>query len=137
VEAQISIVVANSSPQAKAKDDNANAEVKKLLKAIFEAEKLKWPNGDKVQIADQPKTEISKAFYEKFIGKSAKKVRMKWMKLVLSGQANAPTKCKNDAAVKEAVSKNPNTVGYISTESLDDSVKEILRLESADLAKGK
>ena len=50
-------------------------------------------------------------------------------KLVLSGQAVTPIKAQNDDEVKKNVSGKPNAIGYISTKSLDSSVKEIFKIE--------
>ena len=119
-DAQISVVVASSSSQKATKDE---------LKEIFAGAKLTWSNGNKVQVADQPETEAGKKFYDDFVGKSVVQVRTQWTKLVLSGQASAPTKCADNDAVKKAVAGNPNAVGFISTSALDGTVKEISRVE--------
>jgi len=120
VQAQISIVVGKSSTQKAEMND---------LKQVFSGTKVTWSNGSKVQVADQAETEAGKKFYDKFIGKTATQVRTQWMKLVLSGQASAPVKCGDDAAVKKVVADNPNAVGYISTAALDGTVKEIGRID--------
>ena len=121
-QAQISVVVAESSRQTAGASE---------IKQIFTGAKLVWAGGEKVLVADQPESAISKAFYEKFVGKSVSQVRTEWMKLVLSGQATAPKKCAGDAAVKEFLSDNPNAVGYISSSALDERVKEIHRVSAA------
>ncbi len=119
-EAQISIVVASSSSQEASKTE---------LKEIFSGARLTWSNGSKIQVVDQPETEVGKKFYEGFVGKSVIQIRTQWTKLVLSGQAGAPTKCADDDAVKKAVAGNPNAIGFISTRALDGTVKEIQRVE--------
>jgi ABC-type phosphate transport system substrate-binding protein len=102
------------------------------LKEIFIGAKLKWPNGNKIQVVDQPDTEIGKKFYDKVVGKSANQVRSQWAKLLLSGQAVAPFKYPSDNAVKKAVAGAPHAIGYIATSALDDSVQEILRIQLKD-----
>ena len=119
-EAQISIVVAQSSSQKASKDE---------LKEIFSGARLTWSNWNKIQVVDQPESEVGKKFYDGFVGKSVIQVRTQWTKLVLSGQAGAPTKCADNDAVKKAVSSNPNAVGFISSSALDGTVKEILRVD--------
>jgi ABC-type phosphate transport system substrate-binding protein len=118
--AQISVIVAKAS-EVKA----TKAEVKE----IFTGAKLKWPNGNKIQVIDQPDTELGKKFYDLAIGKSANQVRRQWTKLLLSGQAAAPLKQPSDKNVKKIVASNPTAIGYIATSALDDSVREILRIE--------
>lgn len=99
------------------------------VKAFFSANKFKYSDGTDVHIADQPNAEISTKFYEKLLGQSKTKIAQRWMKLVLSGQATSPGKYKSDDEVKKAIAENPGMIGYIQTSSLDDSVKEILKLE--------
>jgi ABC-type phosphate transport system substrate-binding protein len=118
--AQISVIVPKS----------ASVKITKAeIKEIFIGAKLKWPNGNKIQVSDQPDTAIGKMFYEKVIGKSANQVRTQWAKLSLSGQATAPLKYPSDKAVKKAVTSSPHTIGYIASSALDDSVQEILRID--------
>lgn len=118
--AQISVVISSSSSQSASKEE---------LKEVFAGAKLTWSNGSKIQVVDQPETDMGKKFYEGFVGKSVNQVRTQWTKLVLSGQAGAPAKCADDAAVKKAVADNPNAVGYISSSALDGTVKEIQRIQ--------
>jgi hypothetical protein len=118
--AQTSVIVSRSSSNAVAKEE---------VKEMFTGARLTWSSGTKVQIADQPDTDLGKKFYESFLGKTLIQVRGQWTKLVLSGQASAPIKCADDDAVKKAVAANANAVGIISSKSLDGTVKEILRIE--------
>ena len=119
-QAQISVIVAQSSSQKANKDE---------LKEIFSGARLTWSNGNKIQVVDQPESEVGKKFYDGFVGKSVIQVRTQWTKLVLSGQAGAPTKCTDNDAVKKAVASNPNAVGFISSSALDGTVKEIARVD--------
>ena len=117
---QISVVVSSSSQNKVSKDE---------AKEIFSGARTNWANGSKVQVVDQSGSEVGAKFYDGFLGKSVNQVRMQWTKLVLSGQATAPTKAANDEEVKKNVSANPNALGYISSSSLDSSVKELFRIE--------
>jgi len=118
--AQISVVVSKSSQQTISKND---------AKQVFAGSKTTWSNGNKVQVVDQSETEVGKMFYDKYLGKSVSQVRVQWTKLVLSGQATAPIKASSDEEVKKNVSGNANALGYISTKSLDSSVKELFKIE--------
>ena len=116
---QISIVVSKSS---------TNTATQSELKQMFTGSLLSWSGGTKVAIIDQSDSETGKTFHSKFLDKSVAQVRGEWMKLVLSGQANAPKKCSDDEAVKKALSENPNSVGYITSSAMDGSVKELYRI---------
>ena len=118
--AQISVVVSSSSGEKLTKNE---------VKEIFSGVRLTWSNGSKIQVVDQSESQIGNKFYEVFIGKSVNQIRVQWTKLVLSGQAVAPIKAQNDDEVKKNVSSKPNAIGYISTKSLDSSVKEIFKIE--------
>lgn len=117
---QISVVVGKNS---------SNTADKATIKKMFLGEKLNWPSGGKVVIADQGNTTVGASFYEKFLGSSLNTVRSVWTKLVLSGQASAPVKCSDDDAVKAAVAKDANAVGYIKSSEVDGSVKELFKIE--------
>ncbi|MDZ7269759.1 MAG: hypothetical protein ONB48_20745 [candidate division KSB1 bacterium] len=121
-QAQISIVVARSA----ALDSNSLKPAE--IKEIYSGNKLKWPNGAKIQVVDQAETEVGKKFYETLMGRSFNQVRQQWNKLMLSGQASAPLQCPSDKAVKKVIASRPYAIGYILTSSLDNTVKEILRL---------
>ena len=119
-QAQISVVIAKSATHAPSMDD---------IKAYFSAIKFTWSDGAKVEVVDQPETALAESFYTKLVGKSMSQIRKDWTKLILSGQAAAPTKCAGDDEVKKAVAGNPNAIGFIATSALDGTVKEIGKLE--------
>ena len=117
---QISVIVSSSSSHKLSKDE---------AKEIFSGSKTTWSNGSKVEVVDQSESEVGKKFYDSFLGKAVNQVRVQWTKLILSGQAAAPIKATNDADVKKSVYGSPNAVGYISSKSLDNSVKELFKIE--------
>ena len=119
-QAQVSIIVAKGSTHRVSKEEAKN---------IFAGAAVAWESGSKIQVIDQSDTETGKTFYENFLGKSANQVRLQWTKLVLSGQAIGPKKLSDDEAVRNAVSGDPNAIGYISTSALDGSVKEVARIQ--------
>lgn len=123
-QAQISIIVSKSAKL----DSN---DVKKAdVKTIYTGNRLKWSNGNKIQVVDQAETGVGKKFYDLVLGKTLNQVRSQWTKLILSGQASAPVQCPSDKAVKKIVAGNPHAIGYIAASALDDSVKEILRIDT-------
>jgi ABC-type phosphate transport system substrate-binding protein len=118
--AQYSIIVSKASTQQASRDE---------ARDMFTGDRLMWSDGAKVLVIDQAESETGKGFYEKFIGKPLNQVRMQWTKLLLSGQATAPKKCADDEAIKKAVAGSPNAIGYVATSALDETVKEIVRIE--------
>lgn len=79
-------------------------------------------------MVDQAETGVGKALYEEVLGKSLGQIRRQWTKLLLYGQASAPLQCTSDKIVKKAVASSPHGIRYISTDSLDETVKEIMRI---------
>lgn len=120
-QAQISVIVSKATTVKVTKSE---------VKEIYTGTKLKWANGNKIQVVDQPETATGKNFYALVIGKSFNQTRTQWAKLLLSGQANAPLRYPSDKTVKKAVAGNPNAIGYVATGALDDTVQEILRIEA-------
>jgi ABC-type phosphate transport system substrate-binding protein len=129
--AQISVIVARTAAikaNADARRDSVKM-TKSEVKEIFTGTRLKWTNGNKIQVVDQPETRVGKKFYETVVGKTVNQNRQQWTKLLLSGQASPPIRLASDKAVKKTVAGNPQAIGYIATDTLDDSVQEILRIE--------
>ncbi len=122
-QAQISIIVAKSAKL------DSNSMKKAELKIIYTGNKLRWSNGNKIQVVDQAETGLGKKFYDHVLGKTLNEARRQWAKLMLSGQASPPVQCPSDKTVKKVVAGNPNAIGYIATGALDESVKEVLRIE--------
>ena len=117
--AQISIVVASSS---------SNTASESELAQMFGGAVTSWGDGSQVQIVDQAESPVGAQFYADFIGRSVSQIRKAFTALLLSGQAPRPEQVANDAAVKAAVAAKPGAVGYISSASLDATVKEIARI---------
>ncbi len=53
-----------------------------------------------------------------------------WARQVFTGRSQPPSQVGNSAAVKLLVADNPNMVGYITEDQVDQSVKVILRIPS-------
>lgn len=95
---------------------------------IFSGATTTWGDGSKVQLVDQPETATGRAFYQKVVRKPMPMVRAQWTKLALSGQALAPRRVADDAAVIEFVKRTPGAIGYVNVAALDGSVKEVARV---------
>jgi ABC-type phosphate transport system substrate-binding protein len=118
--AQISVVV--SAGASNTADLDAVAR-------MFSGQVTSWADGSKVQLVDQSETEVGKSFYDKVLQKGPAQVRKALTALLLSGQIPKPEQGSSDAEVKAALAKLPGSIGYIATSSLDDSVKELVRIQ--------
>jgi ABC-type phosphate transport system substrate-binding protein len=117
--AQISVIVSSATP--KTADETAIAE-------IFAGASTTWPDGTKVQIVENGDAVLTQKFFAKVVKKPTALVRSQWTKLALSGQGAAPKKGRDAAAVKALVAATPGAIGYIPSDEVDGSVKEILKV---------
>jgi len=115
------VVITNKSTKV---DSLSASEVKN----IFLQKKKSFPDGSVAVVGDQSsKSSVREEFNKKVLGKSSKKLKRYWSKMVFSGKGVQPKVIGDDSAVKEWVAKTPNSLGYISDKSLDDSVKVLFR----------
>ncbi len=98
------------------------------VKSIFLQKSKSFPDGSAAIVGDQSSSSaVRKEFNKKVLRKSSKKLKRYWSKLVFSGKGVQPKVIGDDNAMKEWVSKTPNSLGYISEKSLDDSVKVLYK----------
>lgn len=76
---------------------------------------------------DQKKNpKVRSEFYLSAAKKTEAQLRAYWARQVFTGQGEPPRSVANDRVVKQLVSKNPNMIGYIDADKVDDSVKAVL-----------
>ncbi len=108
-----------------AKFDSLSA---KEVKSIFLQKSKTLPDGSYAIVGDQPSSStVRKEFNKKILKKSSKKLKRYWSKLLFSGKGVPPKVIGNDEDMKKWVASTPNSLGYIDIESLDDSVKAVLK----------
>jgi ABC-type phosphate transport system substrate-binding protein len=64
-------------------------------------------------------------FDSKVLNRSAAQLKAYWSKLVFTGKGTPPKELADDAAVKAAVAADSSAIGYISSSSVDSSVKVV------------
>jgi len=67
-------------------------------------------------------------FFRKLNGMNLKQLNAYWARLRFSGAVLPPDTLPNSRAVIEAVGKNRAAIGYVEADSVDSSVKVLLRL---------
>ena len=98
------------------------------VKALFLQKEKSFSDGSHVALADQNEgSVVRKEFSRKVLGKSPKKLKRYWSKRVFAGKGVPPKVVGDDAAMKEWVAGTPNSLGYISAEAVDDSVKVLFK----------
>ena len=64
-------------------------------------------------------------FDTKVLNRSSAQLKAYWSKLVFTGKGTPPKELSDDAAVKAAVAADATAIGYISSSSVDGSVKVV------------
>ncbi len=98
------------------------------VKSLFLQKEKSFSDGSSVVLADQSNgSAVRDEFGNKILGKSPKKLKRYWSKRVFAGKGVPPKVVGDDSAMKEWVAKTPNSLGYISADALDDSVKVLFK----------
>jgi ABC-type phosphate transport system substrate-binding protein len=119
IEAEVVAVVAATNPVATLS--------KSQIADIFLGKLTRFPDGTQAIPIDQvEKSAVREAFYLEFAGKSPAQIKAHWSKIIFTGRGQPPPEVANDIAVKQFIAKNPDAIGYIERERVDDSVKVVL-----------
>ena len=96
------------------------------LEDIFMGRSRSFSNGRIALPLDQ--LTLRAAFYQKLTAKPIEQINAYWVRLMFTGQTTPPSILPNDKAVLTTVSENKDTIGYIDSKSVDNSVRILLRL---------
>ena len=103
---------------------NEDALDKSSISRIFLNKAKTFPSGAQAEPLalsdDQP---ASDEFNSKVLNKSTAQLTAFWSKLVFTGKGQPPKVFSSDAEIISAVASNPNAIGYVDAESVDDSVR--------------
>jgi len=83
-------------------------------------------NRDAVPVDQVEGSPVRDEFYSKVVHKNSSQLAAYWAKVIFTGDGRPPEKLENSVAVRKAVAKNPNVIGYIDKRAVDKSVKVIL-----------
>jgi ABC-type phosphate transport system substrate-binding protein len=94
---------------------------------IFLGKTSSFPdNGDAVPIDQAEGSAIRDEFYSKVVHKNSSQLAAYWAKVIFTGDGRPPEKLESNVAVRKAVAKNQNAIGYIDKSAVDKSVRVIL-----------
>lgn len=98
---------------------------KQIIK-LFLAKEKTFANGGKVIPVNQDsKTAMRQDFDSKVLNKSASQVTVYWSILMFTGKGQPPKEVASDAEVIALVSEDVNTIGYIDSANVNDTVKVV------------
>lgn len=120
--AEVVVVVSDKSP------------VRELTSAqltdIYLGRLTRLPDGHTILPIDQAEhTRVHDKFYQQYLGRTPAQVRSHWSRLIFTGRGQPPKAVNSDAAMAEAVSRNPNAIGYMDSEALPEGLR-IIDIES-------
>ncbi len=91
---------------------------------IFLGKTARLPNGAIAVPIDQPDGSAERnEFYSRFADKSEAQIRAYWASLVFTGRGRPPQEAQDDADMKVLLVNDPNAIGYIERDKVDDRVK--------------
>jgi ABC-type phosphate transport system substrate-binding protein len=94
---------------------------------IFLGKTGSFPDDGEAVPIDQPVgSDIRNEFYARVVHKNSSQLAAYWAKLIFTGDGRPPEILDSDAAVRRAVAKNPNAIGYIDKKAVNKSVRVIL-----------
>lgn len=86
------------------------------------------PNGDQVVAIDyHENVALRETFHSAVTGKSQSQLKSYWSRLIFSGKGTPPKEVEDESSMKKLVANNPNVLGYIHSDNLDDTVKVVFR----------
>ena len=94
---------------------------------LFMGRSRAFANGDFALVFDLPRDSPTRAaFYRSLTGMSLAQVNSYWSRLMFSGQSMPPQSLPNEATVINIVKRNPNAIGWLSSEPTDKQLRTLL-----------
>lgn len=105
---------------------NANAVTADELNRLFLGRASSFADGSKATQLNLAEGQAGRdEFDSKVLNRSSAQLKAYWSKLVFTGKGTPPKELADDAAVKAAVAADSTAIGYISSGSVDSSVKVV------------
>jgi len=96
------------------------------ISQLFLGQVSSFPGGGKaIPVALKRGNDTRISFNQLALRKSENQYKAFWSRLVFTGKASPPQELENSEAIKDLVANNPALIGYIDSDSADDSVKVV------------
>ena len=113
--AEVVLVVGKNSPIESLSRHEVNS--------IFMGAAVRLPRIGKVTPLDRSEDRLRADFYQNYIGKDLPQVKAHWAKFIFTGRGYPPKAVDSIDELKQALQKNPNAIGYVTPDKVDDSMK--------------
>lgn len=99
------------------------------LTDIYLGRAQRWPNGEPVVPIDQTESAPAyEGFYSEYLERSPAQIKAHWSKLIFTGRGRPPRSVGDGEAMAEIIADNPNAIGYIDSELVNDRLR-VVRIE--------
>ncbi|MDZ7859161.1 MAG: phosphate ABC transporter substrate-binding protein [Candidatus Krumholzibacteriota bacterium] len=96
------------------------------LTDIYLGRMNRFPNGNLVKPVDLSESSPTRGeFYSRYLGRSQSQIKAHWSKLLFTGRGQPPPTVSSGDAMAELVAENPNTIGYLSPDFLDERLRVV------------
>jgi ABC-type phosphate transport system substrate-binding protein len=93
---------------------------------IFMGKMARFPDGTLAVPIDQSEgTAVRDEFYSKVAGKSSVQMKAHWSKIIFTGRGRPPPTVASSSDAKKRVAANPQIIGYIESNLVDESVRVV------------
>jgi hypothetical protein len=97
------------------------------VERLYMGKSRSFPGGGSVKPVDQaPGNPIREKFFAAVLDKTEAQVTGYWSRRMFSGKGKPPETLADDLAVKARVASDPSSLGYVSDDKVDSSVKVLL-----------
>ena len=90
---------------------------------LFLGKRARFPDGAIAVPIDQPDgSPQRREFYAKFAGRSESQIRAYWAGMLFTGRGHPPREALDGEEVKNMLVENPDAIGYIERDKVDERV---------------
>lgn len=83
-------------------------------------------SGEAIVPVDQSdRSPTHEVFYRQYIGQTPAQIRAHWSRLIFTGRGQPPRTVQDDSAMADLVATNPNAIGYLDMDHVDDSLRVV------------
>ncbi len=97
----------------------------KEIKNYYLGKQTSWSDGSKVTVYTQKGSDVHQPFLKQLVRKTPQQYATYWKKSLFTGTGLPPKDFNSDDEMKQAVSAQPGSIGYISASALDGSVRKL------------
>ena len=91
---------------------------------MFSMQLRQWPDGVPVQVFVLPdNSQVHRAFAKDRLSLYPRQLRRVWDRQLYSGTGQVPETVDSEQQMRDRIASTPGSVGYISSEMIDDTVK--------------